>query len=49
MGETIYCENADCRVILFTTTPAPNTNQPVENCPSCGLFGRKKDEKDGLA
>ena len=46
VGETRYCENADCRVILFSVEPSPVTNQPTENCPSCGLFGRKKDEKD---
>jgi len=46
-----YCENADCRVIMFVTaTDAEHpedgvTPPPVNrNCPSCGRLGRLKDE-----
>jgi hypothetical protein len=40
--ELMYCENAECRVETYNTKPNKNTNQPVENCPDCGQFGRKK-------
>jgi hypothetical protein len=34
---TAYCENKDCRVVLYEVNGATN-------CPGCGLFGRLKDE-----
>ena len=39
-----YCENGDCRVILFLTSVDPNV-EPMQNCPGCGEFGRFKDLK----
>ena len=46
MYELYFCENKQCRTVLYDDRPTVNTNQPVENCPTCGRFGRKKDEKD---
>lgn len=41
-----YCENAECRVVLFTTkTVGPEREAESQNCPGCGQFGRLKDEK----
>jgi hypothetical protein len=42
-----YCENANCRVVIFTTETSPEVPAPKEprNCPGCGQFGRLKDKK----
>ena len=37
MDEIAYCENADCRVVLFLI------DMHDKNCPQCGRFGRLKD------
>jgi hypothetical protein len=41
-----FCENADCRVIMFRVGPKPGEYLDNENnCPDCGRFGRIKDDK----
>lgn len=47
--QLFFCENAECRTVEFDDRPTPNTNQPVENCPTCGRFGRSKDVKENDA
>lgn len=39
MGHDAYCENGDCRVVLFHVYEAGSNN-----CPGCGRMGRLKDE-----
>lgn len=39
--ETAYCENDDCRVVLYLLTE-DNDGTKNENCPGCGQFGRLK-------
>jgi hypothetical protein len=38
-----YCENAECRVVLFKAIMEGST-QIDQNCPGCGQFGRFKNE-----
>lgn len=45
-----YCENGDCRVVLYTTSGtvslkgATEDVKPLQNCPGCGRMGRLKDK-----
>lgn len=38
-----YCENGDCRVMLYRIDPVEPREGHDQNCPGCGRFGRMKD------
>lgn len=44
MDEHVYCENGNCRVILFETWVKDGEVQ--SNCPGCGQFGRIKNKAE---
>lgn len=40
-----YCENGECRVVMFRVGASPGEFLDNENnCPDCGRFGRLKDD-----
>lgn len=41
---SLYCENEECRVVLYESVEHEGTppDEPNNNCPGCGQFGRKK-------
>ena len=46
MDDALYCENGECRVLMFKQAPEREQvmqgTEMVSNCPGCGQFGRKK-------
>lgn len=45
---TAFCENADCRVVMFRLQPnmeqTSGRASTLRNCPGCGRMGRLKDK-----
>lgn len=49
MDEIMYCENDQCRTVVYHTVPVADTQGknvgellPDEACPTCRRFGRKE-------
>jgi hypothetical protein len=43
-GTPLYCENGECRVLMFTAEPV-SAVEGTGHCPGCGQFGRKKGKQ----